>query len=143
MDIITIMIYAVPTVVILAVHLIVAASIRYKNSFPISLIYLLGLTLLTTLIWYGISIPLAYASAECCAGLPHQPERYLFVWTIGLPLNICYTFPDLYNVIGKSACSILQYIFLPITLFLLGLILLIFVKPSVKRGEQLQTPNIQ
>jgi hypothetical protein len=123
MAVTTLLLFGVPPALLLAVHCGLTFMLGRRTQVVLSLAGLLGLTLMTTLFWYGAAFPLAYVSAECCIGSPAEQEiRNLYAWTIGLPFSLCYLFPALKDAWGLSFCSTGHDILLPSSLFLLGLI---------------------
>jgi len=141
MDPSTALIYVTLPVLILVTYLMLCYAFSRKTTLHVSLIGLLVLTVLATITWYVVAWPLAYASAECCAGLAEEGRRYrdLFTWTMGLPMNMCYVFPDLRNVYGSTGCDVLSYLFLPTSLLILGLIPLTIARWSVNLQQKKNT----
>ena len=126
------LIYTIPPVVLLGLHLILVYWMRRKTSARIALVGLVCLSLMITILWYAVAYPLAYMTAECCAGLPTTARMYedLYIWTIGLPFSVCYLVPAPATVGGPAVCNLLHYALLPAGLFLLGMVPVVFTQPA-------------
>ena len=139
------MIMSVPRLILILVALVaipgtqilLAYRIRHTNTFPSSLAWLTGLTLLTTVIWIMVTIFIVYVCIDCFIGLNELPlEEVLFRNTLEVPLSsdkfLCGIFPELSRQLGTNVCSLINFLLLPASLFAAGLLAFVMAKPRPK-----------
>ena len=123
-------------ILIFGVHLTITYLIRRRTPFPLNLIPLALLTCLSTILWVVAALAIFYSCVDCHYEADAKPiEEILFNSTLELPLTsdgICAVFPSLLYF-GRTTCGVLNLLLLPLSLYLLGIIVF-FLVPAGEQG---------
>lgn len=113
-------------IAVLITHLVVSAMIWRRNSVKGSLKLLLGLSVVTTLIWVIVSIPIGvYIGLN--PPYSGKLEDQVFGSTFGLLIHPCDKLPQLEDFYGVDLCPVAGLFLGPLFFFSIGLL------PSVLR----------